>query len=302
MDIQLLETFLIVCEERNLSRAAGRLFRTQPAVSRQIQALENLLGVRLIERSPRGVRPTPQGEELRVRGARILGELRGLKDIGSEAEGPAGELHVACSDNVASHFLAPVLGRYASECPRVQIRLVSGVTPAIANLVELGACELGFVLLPLRNARLELLPVLRYQHLAVFAPGEAPKENGPVALKSLCERPLVLLTKDTATRRSFDEMANAKGLQPRRILEVGSIAVQKAMIRAGLGAGILPDYTLEKRDGLPSLSIQGDRAHTLALCHLKAKPLSLPARRLMQMIAPGGETDGRCREASEDLC
>jgi DNA-binding transcriptional LysR family regulator len=274
MDIQLLETFLVVCEERNLSRAAVRLFRTQPAITRQIQTLEALLGVRLIERTPRGVHPTPQGEALRTRTARILGELRGLKDLGAEGEGPSGELHIACSDNVACHFLAPILGRYATVCPRVQIRLVSGVTPAIANLVERGACELGFVLLPLRNPRLELLPLIQYRHVAVFPPRGAPKGFQEASLKALCERPLVLLTKETATRRAFDTMVNAKGFQPRHLLEVGSIAVQKAMVRAGLGAGILPDYTLDKRDGLASLPIQGAKTHTLALCYLKQKPPS----------------------------
>lgn len=281
MDIQLLETFLVVCEERNLSRAAVRLFRTQPAITRQIQALEALLGVRLIDRSPRGIQPTPQGEELRARGARILGELRSLKDIGARGEGPGGELHIACSDNVASHFLAPILGRYLQECPRVQVRLVSGVTPAIANLVERGACELGFVLLPLRNPRLELKPVLRYRHVAVF-PG--PREARETTVRSLCEGPLVLLTKETATRRSFDEMVNAKGFQPRHVLEVGSIAVQKSMVRAGIGAGILPDYTLEPRDGLFSLPIQGAKIHTLALCRLKAKVPSPPAERLIGIL------------------
>lgn len=284
MDIQLLETFLVVCEEHNLSRAAVRLFRTQPAITRQIQALEAALGFRLLERTPRGVHPTPQGEQLRTRGARILSELRGLKDIGAEGEGPSGELPIACSDNVACHFLAPILGRYTLACPRVQIRLVSGVTPVIANLVERGVCELGFVLLPLRNPQLELRPVLHYRDVAVFPSRRAPKGILEVAVKNLCERPLVLLTKETATRRAFDEMVQAKGFQPRHLLEVGSIAVQKAMVRAGVGAGILPDYTLEKRDGLASLPIQGARTHTLASCHLKTKNLSLAARQLMQLL------------------
>ena len=185
---------------------------------------------------------------------------------------------------MASHFLAPLLGRYVAECPRVQLRLVSGVTPAIANLVERGACELGFVLLPLRNSRLELRPVFQYRHVAVFPPRGTPKGVQEASVQDLCERPLVLLTKETATRKAFDEMVNAKGFQPRQVLEVGSIAVQKAMVRAGLGAGILPDYTLDKRDGLPSLPIQGARTHTLALCRLKTKVLSLPGMHLMKLI------------------
>jgi DNA-binding transcriptional LysR family regulator len=288
MDIQLLETFLVVCEERNLSRAAVRLFRSQSAITRQLQALETSLGCALLERTSRGVRPTERGEELRARTARILAELRGLKDISSQAEGPSGELVVACSDNVACHVLAPVLGRFARECPRVRIRIESNVTPGIVNLVERGSCELGFVLLPVRNPRLELRPVLEFKHLAVFPPRGIPRGLREISIQSLCERPLVLLTRETATRRSFDEMLASKGMHPNRFLEVGSVPVQKAMVRAGLGTGILADYALEPRDGLPSLPIQGARTKTLALCHLKAGRLSTPAQNLVQLLGVPG--------------
>jgi len=192
-------------------------------------------------------------------------------------EGPGGELVLACSDTVACHFLAPLLGKFAKACPRVRIRIESGVTPGIVNLVERGACELGFVLLPLRNARLELKPALHYHHVAVFPKGSLAKSAKEMTVAALCEMPLVLLTRDSATRRSFDEAVASKGLQPQRILEVGSVSVQKAMVSAGLGAGVLPDYALEKHDGLVGLPIQGAREKTLALCSLRSHKLSPPA-------------------------
>jgi len=282
MDIQLLETFLIVCEERNLSRAAVRLFRTQPAVTRQIQALEAQLGVRLLERTPRGVRPTAPGEELRARSARILGDLRSLQDLSGEG-GPSGELLLACSDTVACHFLAPFLGRLAQACPRVRIIIASGNTPGIVNQVERGTCELGIVLLPLSNARLEQHPVLSYHNTAMFAPGQGPL--GPdTTLESLCDRPLVLLTRDSATRRSFDEALAAKGLHPRHVLEVGSVEVQKAMVRAGLGAGILPGYALDPADGLEHLPIQGSHPKALGLCWLRTRALGPAAARMAGLL------------------
>lgn len=285
MDINQLETFLVVCEERNLSRAAVRLFLTQPAVSRQIQSLESDLGCRLLERTPRGVTPTAQGEELRARGARILAELRSLKEIGQGGGGISGELNVACSDTVVCHFLAPILGRFAQECPRVRIRIENSVTPGIVNLVERGACELGFVLLPVKNPRLEIHPVLNYHHVAVFAPHEEPDSGGPMDLATLCAMPLVLLTRETATRRAFDEMVASMGLMPNRVLEVGNVSAQKALVRVGLGAGILPDYAIDPRDGLTSRPIQGAQDKTLAFCHLRTRPLSPPALRLVEMLS-----------------
>jgi DNA-binding transcriptional LysR family regulator len=284
MDIQLLETFLVVCEERNLSRAASRLFRTQSAISRQIQALETEVGFRLLDRTARGVQPTELGEELRSRASRVLGELRGLKEIGSQEEGPGGELVLAASDTVACHYLAPLLGEFSRQCPRVHIRIESGVTPGITNLVERGGAELGFVLLPLRNPKLELIPLRHYHHVAVFAPGKVDAKAPSITVGTLCAMPLVLLTRESATRRSFDEMVASKGLHPRRVMEVPSVPVQKAMVRAGLGAGILPDYALEPGDGLTAIPILGSHRKTLALCRAKNRSLSASAQTLLQIL------------------
>nr|WP_320134081.1 LysR family transcriptional regulator [uncultured Holophaga sp.] len=283
MDISQLETFLTVCDERNLSRAAVRLFLTQPAVTRQIQALEGALGCTLLIRTPRGVALTPQGEELRSRASRIMEELRSLREIGHASDGLSGELNVACSDTVACHFLAPILGQYARENPKVRIRIENTVTPGIVNLVERDTCELGFVLLPVKNPRLEIHPVLNYHHVAVFAPGSEPADE-TISLSALCAMPLVLLTRDTATRRAFDEMVASRGLSTRRILEVGNVSAQKALVRVGLGAGILPDYAVEPRDELLTRPIKGARTKTLAICHHRGRPLSPPVAKLVDML------------------
>ena len=169
----------------------------------------------------------------------------------------------------------------------MRARIHSGTTPAIVNLVERGACELGIVLLPLRNPRLELKPVLTYHHVAVFAAGQVPGAGPATTLEALCARPLVLLTRESATRRSFDEAVAAKGLQASQVLEVGSVSVQKAMVRAGLGAGILPGYALEARDGLEHLPIQGSHPKSLALCWLKARPLTAPAAFMARILEAG---------------
>lgn len=284
MDIQLLETFLVVCEERNLSRAASRLFRTQSAITRQIQSLESEMGFPLFDRTSRGVQPTAHGEELRNRAARLLDELRGLKEIGAGKEGPSGELVLAASDTVACHYLAPLLGPFSEQCPRVHIRIESGVTPGIANLVERGQAELGFVLLPLRHPKLELIPLLHYHHVAVVAQGKLGPHSGSISVGTLCTMPLVLLTRESATRRSFDEMVASKGLHPGRIMEVPTVSVQKAMVRAGLGAGILPDYAVEPEDGLKAIPIQGAHQKTLAICRLRTRTLSEPARILVERL------------------
>ncbi len=88
MDIDLLKTFVMVCEEGSLTRAAVRLFRTQPAITQQIQVLEREFGHVLLERTARGVRPTAQGQALRERAGRLFREWDGLvEEMRDRSEG-----------------------------------------------------------------------------------------------------------------------------------------------------------------------------------------------------------------------
>ena len=140
--------------------------------------------------------------------------------------------------------------------------------------------------MPLRNPHLALKPVLNYHNVAVFTPDLFPGAPLDPTLEALCERPLVLLTRESATRRSFDEALAEKGLHPKHVLEVATVHVQKAMIRAGLGAGILPGYAMEPSDGLLHLPILGSHQKSLALCWLKARPLSPAAAAMERLLQP----------------
>ena len=103
-----------VIEAGSMHRAARHLATSQPAVSRAIAELEHALGVRLLERSPKGIRPTPYGEAIIKRGVAVFDELRqGVKDIEFLSDPTSGELRVGCSEYAAG---GPVLA-VANERP-----------------------------------------------------------------------------------------------------------------------------------------------------------------------------------------
>ena len=265
LDLDALEAFVAACDCGSVSQAAHRLFRSQPAVTRQIAALEASLGSTLLERSSKGVKPTPAGSEVLERARRILREASGLRQAARPGEGPAGTLRIACSDTVARYWLAPHLGEFGRVHPRVSLELELSSTPEIADRVAHGLSDVGFVLLPLHHPSLSHRVVLRYRHVAAFAAGSAPSDSGPVSPADLAGAPLVLLGRQTRSRQLIEEGFRRHGLWPSRIVEVGNVSVQKELVRVGRGVGVLPDYACAAGDGLEYRPIDGASVREIAV-------------------------------------
>ena len=265
-DLDLIRTFLVVAEEGNLTRASVRLFRTQPAISRRLQSLEQSLGATLFLRGKSGVGLTEAGARLVAPARALLQAQERLQHaVRGERTHPEARLRIACSDTVARYLLAPRLSAVMKRYPGLELELQVSNTPQTIARVSDGEADLGFVLLPARHKGLEFQPVLKYRHMAAFPAGTAPRGK-EVSLSYLMERPLVLLDRSTRTRQLIDASLLTKGLFPGRVTEVGNVSVQKALVRAGLGVGILPGYAKEAPDGLGWRSIAGSSERVLAGC------------------------------------
>jgi len=116
--------FFTVVESGSMAKAGAKLGVSTPSISEVIAALEHSLGVRLLDRSSKGVVATRYGEALLVRGRAAFDELRqGIKDIEFIADPLAGELRIGCPESIAAGFLLPVLERLTSEYPRVKFEV-----------------------------------------------------------------------------------------------------------------------------------------------------------------------------------
>src|ERR1700681_605052 len=121
-----LRVLMSVVQTGSMGKAAERLGTSQPAISRSIADLEHALGVRLLDRKPGGVEPTPYGRALVARGIAVFDELgQGIKDIAFIADPTAGEVRVGASIAVAVGFVSAVVDRLCREYPYLNFKILA---------------------------------------------------------------------------------------------------------------------------------------------------------------------------------
>ena len=121
-----LHVLLTVAELGSMGKAAERLAVSQPSVSKAIADMEHTIGVRLLDRTPKGVEATAYGRALLRRGMGAFDELRqGIRDIESLADPTAGEVRVGCPEAIAAGLMLAVIARFSRQHPRVLVSVTA---------------------------------------------------------------------------------------------------------------------------------------------------------------------------------
>jgi LysR family nitrogen assimilation transcriptional regulator len=244
MDLRQLRTFVTVAELGTVSRAAQRMHVAQPALSRQIRALEDELGVALFDRLAGRL-------HLSSAGARLLGECKGLlnyaRELGEHAQlmrrPDAGVLRVAASPHYVEGVFPALLKRYAQRFPEVQVKVVDIAGPATIGMLERGEIHLaqgtGRLLTP-GQQHIATRPLESVHMLAAFSPGLPIGKGNSVEIASLAPYPLLQTGQEYVIRRTFDAACRLAGFEPNVALEGRSPHGLLAMAEAGHGVAIIP--------------------------------------------------------------
>ncbi|MCX7677481.1 MAG: LysR substrate-binding domain-containing protein [Alteraurantiacibacter sp.] len=232
LDPACLRAFLTVAETGSFTAAARRLLRGQSAVSLQVLRLEEQLGQRLFERSPRRVALTPAGERL-LEPARRLLELNDALLDEARAPGLSGPVRLGVPEDFATTHLPGILASFVRQHPRVSLEVTCELTLPLMDRFAAGAFDLVLVKHG-GSALLEGETILheRLVWAGAAGHGETLDRTRPVAL--VCSpRPCVL--REIATRA-----LDAAGIDWRVAYSCGSLAGNLAAVRAGLGLAPLP--------------------------------------------------------------
>ena len=239
MDLRHLRAFVTIVDAGGFARAAVRLNLSQPALSRQIGALEAVLDVQLFDRLGRRVQLTAEGEDL-VRRARGL--LTDAESLGERARalkgGQAGVLRVGATPQAMETLLAGFLARYRRRHPGVEVHLVEDGGIRLAPRLERGDVHLALTASADARFRRRLLTPL---YVLAVVPKSSRLGRGPtLEIGALAEIPLLLPRRDFASRGWFDAACQIAHLRPRVLLESGAPSTLVALAQAAYGVAIVP--------------------------------------------------------------
>ncbi|WLB24700.1 MULTISPECIES: LysR substrate-binding domain-containing protein [Bradyrhizobium] len=241
LQLRHLRYFLGIVDAGSFTRAAGMLHVAQPALSQQMAALEAELGVALLQRGGRGIRPTAAGELFYREAASIIEHVEQLGHmVRSAAEEPEGLVRLGMSSGFAVCWACDFMEACRVMLPKVHLRLVVGdmlrMRPLIATRA-LDICVLledepiqGFTRQPLFHQPLSMVGLLLAEDVA-----------HTISLERLAQVPLVLPTRPNAVRSVLDRAFQEAGLSPNCIAEVDTFASALSLVNAGIGNVIVPN-------------------------------------------------------------
>jgi DNA-binding transcriptional LysR family regulator len=281
MDFDQLETFLEVARLSSFSRAAEKRFRTQPAVSSQIRAIEEEVGARLLDRSGGKVSLTASGKIFLRYAEETLEARKAVCAAIAETERvPRGELVVGANEGTCLHILPEVFAEFKRNYPDVSVSIKRADYAKTLESVIDNTVDFGVVSLPVNDTRLTIVPIHRDELVIIAPPGHALARLRSAAIADVASYPL-LMPKSGHTRDALEELFHERRLKPRYSMELDSSELLKRFVAADVGVGFISRSNVAEEARAQTLAIvpiaDAQVRRDLALIFRKDKALSRAA-------------------------
>lgn len=246
MDVAL-QVFVAAAEMRNFSRAAEKLHMTQPAVSQHVRALETALGARLLDRSSKSVALTRAGEIV-LRHAKEIGMLYDrMQEMVDELSGSVrGPLAIGASYTFGEYVLPRTLADLMRVYPDIKPSIAIANTAEIAERLRKRELDVGIVEGEEIGSGLESRRIAGDEMVIVAGAEHALAGRADVEGARLQEEVWLVRERGSGTRAATEQMFEAWGIRPPRMMELGSTQLAKEMAEAGLGITLQSRWSLRK--------------------------------------------------------
>ena len=267
MELYQLRTFLAVAEEQNLTRAAEKLFASQPAVSAQIKALEDELGVRLFDRGTKGMKLTRPGEVLQQQARRIVDAARDFKHSADNLRGSvSGELVLGLNNRPEILRLVEILRSITSAHSELSFQLVNGSSGVILQGIEEGNISIGFFEGPCESPKIVSHELDRIE-LCLAAPAAWAEELSVPDWKLLEGKPWIFTSPTCSYCRFIQRISEEQGLHLSRRYQVNEDLTVLNLVAEGLGMTVT---------AVDQIAANGFQDKVVALPHFRESvPLSI---------------------------
>lgn len=286
MDIRQLTYFMVIAEEGQITAAARRLHMAQPPLSQQVKALEEELGVQLLQREPRSVSLTDAGEILYRRARQIVTLTDSTRrEIADFKNGLRGTLSIGTVSSSGSIILSPALRQFHASHRGIRFEIYDGNTFRVLDMLRKGLIEIGIVRTPFKQEAFDctLLPeepmVLAYTTLPDPCPGQ-----GTITVQGLQGLPLILYRRFD---QLFHDVCEAHNITPNILCRNDDARTTLLWTETGLGYAVVPASAISpaRLTQLQTKAIDEPRLRTqLAVITPKHRYLSSIARQFIDAL------------------
>lgn len=268
MNLKQLEYFVQVAELGSFSKAAVVLDIAQPALSRQVRALETELREQLFVRNGRGVALTEPGRRLFDHSVGILQLVtRARDDLGQSRDALVGRVTIGLPPSMGRQLTLPLIDRFKRELPDARLAIVEGLSTHIVEWVTTGRVDVGLVYNPEAQQGIEITPLLQ-EPLGLVSRADVSATSRPLPMAELANYPLIVPERVHAMRRLLETQAALAGVKLDIAWEVSSVPSIIDLVCAGYGHAVLTASGVAASARSAELSVRRliDPAPVSALC------------------------------------
>jgi LysR family transcriptional regulator, transcriptional activator of the cysJI operon len=250
MNLNLFKTYVRVVETQNLSKTADDFGISQPAVTKQIQSLEDIFGVLLLERSGRKLKPTEAGEILYNHAKEIIKAIekteRAMEDL---AESRRGSLYLGASTIPGQYILPYLIKIYKDKFTNISISMDIADTEKIFNHVAERELDIGIVGGWINNRKVDGFEWLEDELVVIVPESHRLAGYQEVKLENLRHERWIIREKGSGTRKSVEGLLAAHGIRKEELniyMEAGSTEAVLAMVESGMGISIVSRWAIKR--------------------------------------------------------
>lgn len=247
MNLRFVEAFYWVATFKSVTRAAEKLFLTQSAMSSRVAALEEELGVSLLDRRDKQFRLTPAGARFVTFAERLLALQRDIKqELSGGTQGPV-SVRIGAIESVLHSWLIPLVEALREANPSLEFELTVETTPVLSEQIKRGSLDLIFAALPAAadGIRARALPPMEM----IFVGSKVLHKKRKYTLAELAQFDWLTFQRGSVPQLALIDLCKRHRIEPRRQHAVSSISAMAQLVEAGFGIATLPRFALTRTDG-----------------------------------------------------
>jgi len=265
MELWQLRTFTAIAETLNFTKASEKLHLTQSAVSHQMKALEEELGVPLFIRARSGVILTDAGKIALEYAVRILNEAEEMREkVAGRERALAGRVRVAAATQALVHLFAPLFEEFmdAFESVELVFRTTVSTEQTVEDILE-GVADVGFASLAVYSPTLHVEELFGDELVLVVGKRHRFAPETEISIKEIQKERWILFERGASIRRATDDFFKKVKIEPETALESNDTYFVKIMIEHGLGVSLMPSWAVREETKSGKLAQIRIRGHVL---------------------------------------